>query len=143
MYGYDPGIASLAPESFTLWLLGYPAQALQQSQAAIALAQKLSHPETLVMVVERATWVHQFRREASAAQEQAEVVLALAAEHGFVLFSALGTICHGWALAEQNQREEGIALMQQGLAAKHKTGAASENTRLLPLLAEAQAKRGV
>ena len=142
VYGYDPGIASLAPESFTLWLLGYPAQALQQSQAAIDLAQKLSHPETLVMVVERATWVHQFRREASAAQEQAEVVLALAAEHGFVLFSALGTICRGWALAEQDQREEGIALMQQGLAAKHKTGAASENTRLLPLLGRSAGQGG-
>ena len=47
----------------------------------------------------------------------------LATEHGFSLFLAEGTILDGWALAELDQGQEGIAQMRHGLAAYQATGA--------------------
>jgi hypothetical protein len=35
----------------SLWMLGYPDQALQKSQEMLALADKLSHPYTTVNAV--------------------------------------------------------------------------------------------
>jgi predicted ATPase len=48
----------------------------------------------------------------------------------------------GWALAEEGQKEEGIARMQQGLAALRATGAESSRTHFLALLAEVYGKVG-
>ena len=100
-----------------LWLLGYPDQALQRSHEALTLAQELAHPLSLAYALDCAAMLHQFRREAQAAQERAEAAMALSTEQGFALYLAWGTILRGWALAEQGQGEEGIAQMRQGLAA--------------------------
>ena len=48
----------------------------------------------------------------------------------------------GWALAEQGQREEGIAQLHQGLAAWQATGTEMQRSHFLALLAEAYGKVG-
>jgi predicted ATPase len=48
LYGSDPGVTCRSYNAFTLWHLGYPGQALQESQRSLALAQELSHPFSLV-----------------------------------------------------------------------------------------------
>ena len=68
-------------------------------------------------------FVRQFRREASAAQANAERSIALSAEHGLTDFLAMATVLRGWAMAEQGRHEEGIAQIQEGLAALRATGA--------------------
>ena len=83
-------------------------------------------------------------------QEPAEAIIALGAEQGFAVFSATGTIMRGWALvaqgrapgAGQGQEEEGMAQLQQGLAAWRATGAEVFRPYGLALLAEAYAKVG-
>src|SRR5713226_9830251 len=50
-------------------------------------------------------------------QAAGEALIALATEQGFPYWLALGTILHGWALAEQGQGEKGIAQIRQGIAA--------------------------
>jgi predicted ATPase len=47
----------------------------------------------------------------------AERLIALSAEHGFTFWSAQATIARGAAMAEQGRHEEGIAQMQEGIAA--------------------------
>ena len=62
----------------TLWLLGYPDQALARLHDALALAHELSHPYSLAYALCRAAWVFQFRRDVPAVHEQAEAaVIAL------------------------------------------------------------------
>ena len=112
--GHDPGVASLAFLAWMLWHLGYPDQALQRSQEAIALAREISHPYSLVFALHFGTSVYRFRREGALAQTQAEGVVALASEQGFPYFHAAGTYLRGWALAEQGLVEEGIADMLDG-----------------------------
>jgi predicted ATPase len=140
--GQDPGVFCRAFAPWALWYLGYPAQALQRSQEALTLAQELSHPLSLALALDLAAVLHQLRREGQAAQERAEAMMVLCGEHGFPLFLAQGTILRGWALAEQGQREEGIAQMCQGMAAFRATGAELLRPYSLALLAEAYGEGG-
>jgi len=137
--GQDPGVASLAFLAWMLWHLGYPDQALQRSQEAVALAREISHPYSLVFALHFGTSVHRFRREGALAQTQAEGVVALASEQGFPYFHAAGTYLRGWALAEQGQVEEGIADMLEGQRIWQESGIRQLGQVSLPL-AEAYGK---
>ncbi|HEV8716962.1 MAG TPA: AAA family ATPase, partial [Candidatus Binatia bacterium] len=123
-YVIDPGVFCLTYAALTLWLLGYPDQALERSHQALTLAQELSHPYSLAFTLSYGATLHQLRRERQAVQEQAGASITLSTEHGFPFYSVYGTILRGWALAEQGQGEEGIALMCKGLHSYEATGAA-------------------
>jgi predicted ATPase len=106
------------------------------------LAHALSHPFSLAYAEYFFGVLHQLLRETRAAQETAEVEIALCAEHGFTSFSGLATILHGRAMAKQGRNEEGIAQMQQGLAATRATGMEVHRPYHLCLLAEACLQTG-
>src|SRR5439155_25684863 len=50
-YGQDPGVACRVFGDMTLWLLGYPDQARQWSEAALTHAQTLRHAYTLSLAL--------------------------------------------------------------------------------------------
>lgn len=83
-YGYAPKVAARRYLAYTLWLAGWPAQALAQpfDQACAGAAL-----------------VHQYRRAVEATAAYAERTLALAAEQGLAVWAAQEAIHHGWALA--------------------------------------------
>ena len=128
--------------ALTLWALGYPDQALKRGNEAVALAQALSHPHSLAFAECFLGYLRQYRREARAAQETAERLIALSAEHGFTDWLAHATITRGWAMAEQGHNEEGIAQIQEGLAALRATGDGMLRPHALYLLAEACMEAG-
>jgi class 3 adenylate cyclase/predicted ATPase len=140
--GADPGVSCFCESARALWFLGYPEQALQRSQAALALAQGLSDPFNLGFALVSAAGLHQFRREGSATQQRAEEAIALASEQGLASLLAAATIRRGWALAEQGQVEAGLTQMQQGLAARQTTGAELAEPYFLALQAEVYGKVG-
>ncbi len=143
LYGAtDVGVASLCMAVDALWHLGYPDQALQRSQEALTLAQELSHPFSLAWALERAAAIHHHRREGHPVQERAEALMALSTAQGFLYWLAVGTVWRGWALAEQGQREEGIAQIRQGQAALRAMGAKLGASNNLATLAEAYGKGG-
>ena len=142
-FGGDLGVGAGSQLARELWYLGYPAQALQHSQAACTLAQEVAHPYSLVLALVYAATVHQYRREVRAAHAQAAAAMTLATEQGFFAERvAWGTVLHGWALAMQGQGEAGLAEMRQGLAADLATGSKSWQPYLLGLLAEAYGAGG-
>jgi predicted ATPase len=128
--------------ALALWHLGYPAQARERIQAALALARELDHPFSLAGALGIAAWVYQYCHDGYALQACTEEVLPLSTEHGFPLFLALGTLLRGWALAELGQQEEGISHIRQGLAAWRATGAELSVPYYLALLAEAYGQMG-
>jgi predicted ATPase len=134
--GHDPGVCCLFVGGCVLWFLGYPDQALQSMHEALTLGQELAHPHSLANALYFAAQLHQLRREGQAAQERAELEIALAGEQGSALELARGTILRGWALAWQGQGAEGLAQMCQGLSAYRATGTEKERTYFLALLAE-------
>jgi class 3 adenylate cyclase/predicted ATPase len=128
--GLDPGVGCRAYAASTLWLLGYPEQALACLHEALALARELSHSYTLAWMRSWAAHVYQLRRDVPAVYEHAEAAVALSTEQGFPLWAALGTSMRGWGLALQDQGETGLAYGRQGVAAWRATNA----TMLAPYL---------
>jgi adenylate cyclase len=142
LLGQDLGVLFLVWFSHPLWHLGYPNQALQRTQEALALAQERAHPFSLAFALDYAAMLHQFRQESRAAQERAEDAIALCTEYGFAYYLAWATIIRGWALTEQGQGEEGLAQMHQGVSDLRDTGGEVRLPYYLALLAEAYGKAG-
>jgi predicted ATPase/class 3 adenylate cyclase len=136
-YGHDVGTSVLAFLSLTLWLLGYPDQARQQSTSALTLAQELAHANSLASTLVYAAMLRQCRAEVQQTHTQSEAAWTFASTQQIPFWSAMGTILRGWALSRQGQGEEGIASIQQGLAALQGTGARYLRSYWLALLAEA------
>jgi predicted ATPase len=142
LYGYNLGIACLARLAVVLWFLGYPDQAVQKSEAALAHARDHTHPFSLAFALSFASECYRLRRDARATQAQAEATIALSTVHGFSLWEAGASIYRGWVLAEQGQTEEGIGQLQHGIAAWQAAGAAIGMPALLAQLAEAYGHAG-
>jgi predicted ATPase len=134
--GHDPGIGSRAFAATTLWLLGYPAQALGRLRDALELAHELSHPYSLAFARCLAALVSRLRQDVPVVREQAEAAVALSTDQGFAQWAAYGTSLRGWALALQGQSDEGLAQLRQGIAAWRATGAALFIPYLCTMLAE-------
>src|SRR5262249_23462424 len=137
-----PGVSGRRLASLALWLLGYPVQALQRSNEALALAQELAHPFSLAWALSHAGLLHLFRREGQAMRERAEATIALSRAQGFPGLEAIGTLGRGWALAEQGQEAEGLAQIRQGLTAWQSLGQVLAVPHSLTLLAEVYGKVG-
>src|SRR5262245_54159712 len=122
--GVDPGLDSHLYAAWTLWLLGYPAQALARVHEALALAQELAHPYSLAQARLLAAIIAQWRRDVPAVYEHAAAAVALSTAQGFPFWAAMGTSLRGWALAMQGQGAEGVTQVRQGLAAWRANGSA-------------------
>ena len=61
--GHDPGVCCRNYSAQILWLRGYPDQALERCREAVALAERVSHPFTIVLAQQNFTDLHLLRRE--------------------------------------------------------------------------------
>jgi predicted ATPase len=140
--GHDPGVCCRMQTAHSLWLLGYPDQALASLQAALALAQRLAHPLSICMPLRWAAVLHCLRQEAPLTQAHAEAAITMATDHGFLEQVALVTPLRDWALATTGKREEGSAPNQQSLAASQAAEVTRDRSDCLALLAETFAQVG-
>jgi predicted ATPase len=138
----DPGVMCLAFAGCTLWLLGYPEQALERVNEALTLAQNLEHPYTLARGLYYTTLLHQVRREWQVVSERAATAITVATEQQVALVLALGPIMRGWAVAMQGQGAEGLTQLRQGLDAYRATGAEFQRPHFLSMLAEVHRSLG-
>jgi predicted ATPase len=140
--GHDPGVCCRTVAGQSLWLLGYPDQAVASSQVALDLAQQLDHPFSLAIALNFAARLHHFRREASFTQARAEASMTLATEQDLLQQLERARPLWGWALAARGHGEEGIIQIRQALAADRSMGATRDRPYNLALLAEACAQGG-
>jgi len=106
------------------------------------MTHALAHPFSLVDTLYESAQLHASRQEWQTAQAHAEAMLALATEHGFARYVAIGAFFQGAALAMQGQGMGGIAQMHQGLAAVRATGVVISIPGHLAWLAEAYGQVG-
>jgi predicted ATPase len=135
--GQELGVGCRAYAAMTLWLLGYPEQALSHIHNALTLAHELSHPYSLAYAWCLAAFIAQFRRDVSVVYEQAEAAGVLSTDQGFPLWVAQATSFRGWALILKGQGGEGLTQIHQGIALWHTTGARLLDPFWRSLLAEA------
>jgi predicted ATPase/DNA-binding SARP family transcriptional activator len=140
--GSDAGTSALASLACCLWCLGYPEQALKQSQKALALARALGHPWSLADVLCHAgCMVNEMRRDPQALKERAEELAQLASEK-VPVWSGAGLCYRGEALAMMGQVQHGIAQMREGIAFELSKGIRCYMPVTLCFLAEAQSRAG-
>jgi class 3 adenylate cyclase/predicted ATPase len=137
LYGQDREVVCLSHLALTLWLLGYPDQAVQRSRTVLLSTSALAHPFSTAYALTLAARLHQCRREVPIVQERAEAVIALSTEQGFPLWSVYGNLLRNWALAARGQGEASIGQMRQSLAVYRAMGAELGRSYYLALLAEA------
>lgn len=139
LYAQHPGVAMRCFAAWGLWFLGKPDQALDVMLEALALARELSEPHSLAHALLFMTMLHHFRREEKQTQEYAEETLALAKEHGLVMYEVQATIMQGWALVKQGC-DQAIKQIHQGLDDYRAIGTELLRPQFLSLLGEALGK---
>ncbi len=124
-------------------MLGYPDQALQRSEQALAMANELTNPANLINTLCFVAVVDVLRRDLSAARQRVKAAMEISAEQRHSFYLGHGTVLHGWARAAQGQVEDGIAEIEHGITTFKATGARTWIPYFLGLQAEAygRAKR--
>jgi class 3 adenylate cyclase/predicted ATPase len=115
--GDHPRVNAQAVLGITLFCLGYPDQALVQSNAAIAEARRLAHQPSLALSLNFGARLRLLVGDTKAVGERAEELVAVTTEQGFPLWRAQGTMFRGWVKVENGDVAEGISLLRSGLAA--------------------------
>ena len=119
--GHDPGVCCRNHSARLLWHCGFPDQALQRQQEAVALAEQISHPFSMILAHYSLSELRLMRREPDEARREIanwgertkEVATSMAADAKFQT---------GWALAEDGRWEESIPPMRDGIAESRAAG---------------------
>jgi class 3 adenylate cyclase/predicted ATPase len=135
--GPDPRVSAQAYLGIDLFCLGYPYQALVQSNAAIAEARRLAHPPSLAAGLAVGSLLLLLSGDKAALDELADQLIAVATEQGFPRWYAQGTICRGWVKVMNGDVAEGTSLLRSGSRAYRATGSASWMPHYFALLATA------
>ena len=140
--GLDLGVSVLSFVAWGSWLLGRPAYAMQRNSEMLLMGNDIKHPYNLAWALTFSSWVFEFCRDLDRTRTQAEAAIAVAKEHGFSLFRAMGTMHRGWSMAMGGSTKEGIADLLQGMNDYFRTGAESSRVHWSVLLAEAYLAAG-
>jgi DNA-binding winged helix-turn-helix (wHTH) protein/predicted ATPase len=127
------GMANL---SWTLWLLGYPDQALRQSREAVAQARELQALFSRCFVVYFASEIHAYRREPEEVLAQIEELASLATEQGYSHFISVAVFLRAWAESFLGEAFSTIERMREGIEGRLALGALAGVPNHLALLAE-------
>jgi class 3 adenylate cyclase/predicted ATPase len=143
LLSHDIRVAVWINSSCLLACLGNLNQALFQSDAALEEARRLSHPPTLAVALHRAWETESFvGLEPALLLQNADELLALAAEYGLGFYRARGLVERGWCLAALGRADEGIPILTAGLAGWDQLGFIAFKPWALARLAEARRMAG-
>jgi DNA-binding winged helix-turn-helix (wHTH) protein/tetratricopeptide (TPR) repeat protein len=139
---FDYGVLCRIGAAVALQQLGYADQARQRGAEALALAPRLASPYNRCNLLFFLALLHGFRREWPLAQQWAEEALRLAMAHGFLLYIAVGKIVHGATLVAQEQVQEGLGYIRQGVTACPTLGTRHLQPWGLAMVAESYVRLG-
>jgi class 3 adenylate cyclase/predicted ATPase len=135
--GVHPHIFSQAYLGNVLFCLGFPDQALAQSNANIFEARRLAHPPSVagsLAIGVRLLWLV---GDDVALDEWVKELLTVATEQGFPHWRAQGAIYRGWAKVKNGDFTEGMSLLRSGSTAYRSSGAELFVPHYIALLAAA------
>jgi predicted ATPase len=137
MFGIDPGMIARAMSARPLWSLGYPDRALERSRETIELGRSQRQPVSLVFALLVTEGVHLFRGEAEAAISLGDEVISLCREYELPQEAEWAKGFQGGALSLLGQAAEGVARLQEALAALESLDSGLVRTMFLSILADA------
>jgi class 3 adenylate cyclase/predicted ATPase len=132
-----PHVNSQAILGIDLFCLGFPDQALAQSEPAIAEARRLAHPVTLAVTLGCGAILLSLVGDDAALDEWVDQLVAVTTEQEIPSWRALGTIHRGWVKVKNGDVTEGIFLLRNAMAAFRAIGAELFMPHYIALLASA------
>lgn len=141
-FGVDPWVVSASYRAHILWFLGQSEQALKQSAEVLSVARELDNPFILTGALAFAAYLQQHLRNAAATKELASEAIILAEKYGFPFWVQQQKILKGWAMVELGEIDDGVAMLERGLATYQEMGARLALPWFLSLSAETLARLG-
>jgi tetratricopeptide (TPR) repeat protein len=135
-YMSNSGVEARSALAWTLEMIGYPDQALAMARKAVSVAERIGNIADVIYATYFAAVLYGFRQEWPSAENWSRRTIELATEHGLPYYIAIGTHLHGAAVAEQGRFDEGLPLMQQGVATSHAIGVEAGLTGIYLMIAE-------
>jgi predicted ATPase len=140
--GHNAGVTHRCYLALTLWHLGYPDQAMSVDRETRALAGTIGHGFSTAHAVDFTACLYHDCRIGAEVERAAEEETAIATEHGFQLWQALGVLHKGAAMLLRGRIDDALRLLVEGLQAFRGTGAGLRIPYYLGMLGEAYAQAG-
>ena len=126
----------------TLWLQGYPDQAVRTARDTVDEACAIGHPVTLCIALIWAVSVYGWTGDWASAEESINRFIAQAERHSLAPYRALGAGVKGELAARRGEPEAGAELLRRALEALHADRYELLTAALNSALAEALAMSG-
>jgi predicted ATPase len=121
--GIHPQLAAQAALGIVLFCLGFPDQALAQSNKAIAEARRLPHPPTLAMSLGMGALLLSIIGDDIGLEQRVDGLVAIVTDQGFPFYRSTEAILRGWVKAKNADVIEGLSLLRSGSSAYCAAGA--------------------
>ena len=119
----DPGLSALIHLGWVLWVVGYPEQAREAGEEAIAQARELCQPYALAMALFWAGSTYTCCGQFSVAAQHLKELSNLTEEHDLAYLGACANILDGQIEIAKQQYAEGLGLIEKAFSAFGTQGA--------------------
>lgn len=140
--GHDPKVCGLGEQALSLWIQGFPRRSQAAIKACARHAATLNHQASKSHFEEAEINLLHYQRDVEAVRQRAAKMHHFAENLGFKDIAAKAEIFGGWASALSGRIDEGIALIEQGLATQRCIGTQEDFPAYLEMLAEAYGLAG-
>jgi class 3 adenylate cyclase len=136
LYSQDPKVICLIRLAWTLWFLGYPDQAANARDDALALAEELGHPFSRCYATVYGALISHDLQDTHRFEQLLEAAETLTKNERFHLFHLFATVLRHSTLA-RNGDPDAIDAMKAAISRIDETGQPLNNTYFLSMLAHA------
>jgi predicted ATPase len=135
--GSHPQVVAQGYLGVAFLCLGFPDQAMIQTNGAVAEARKLAHSPSLASALMISVIFLSIVGDNRVLDDRVDDLVAVATEQAFPQWRAFGTIYRGFVKAKNGDLVEGISLLRSGLAAYRANGSEALMPHHTALLARA------
>jgi predicted ATPase len=140
--GFDSKILAGAVLASTLWLQGYPVQAMERARQTVEEAASMNHPLSLSLALIWAIYVFFWTGDLQSADEHIERLISCAESHSFAPYSAVGRGFSGELAIRRGDAKRGIESLRATLDQFHATPYEVQSTPFTASLAQGLAAIG-
>jgi adenylate cyclase len=139
--GENPGVGCYDWAGLSLFLLGYPDQAVQRAEQALALASEPENRYSQSLAQGQAAVLYQLRNEPARALDHSIIAVEVGFEFGFLYHVAFSGVIEAWARVMLGDCDS-IAHLRDCIERALDSGARMDHNYYLGLLAEAHSACG-
>ncbi|MEO8596000.1 MAG: adenylate/guanylate cyclase domain-containing protein [Candidatus Solibacter sp.] len=143
LYHSPPSFACANFRAMSHWFMGFPEEAAKQGTDAWQMIEDLNLPSCTAYGLGCQCTLLVARRELDQLLAVSTRLSEIASDQGFLLWSAIGAVYHGYAIALAGNLEAGMAEMKGGLSIHHLTGSGLLTPLFSCMMAEVCVRAGL